>query len=158
MARYLLGSQCVVDIAKRIRLAPERWFDGAGARGIDGRDIYLSAITPTILSRALRGNSKTKPLQKSLEVLIDRFVQLRQVAPVTKRIADKWDEIVDLPLEYVNAKGVTKPYSSLERMVLATAIEGLDGRPFLLVERHQPAHDVLKAYGLELTDPYTENP
>jgi hypothetical protein len=158
MARYLLGSQCVVDIAKRIQLAPERWFDGAGAKGIDGRDIFISAITPTILSRALRGDSKTAPLRNALEKLIDRFVQLRQVAEVTKGIADKWDEIVDLSLDYVNTKGVTKPYSSLERMVLATAIEGLDGRPFILVERHQPAHDELQAHGLELTDPYAEYP
>jgi hypothetical protein len=74
MARYLLGSQCVVDIAKRIQLAPERWFEGAGAKGIDGRDIFISAITPTILSRALRGDSKTAPLRNALEKLIDRFV------------------------------------------------------------------------------------
>jgi hypothetical protein len=158
MPRYLLGSQCVVDIAKRIQLAPERWLLGASERGIDGRDIYISAITPTILSRALRDDPAMAPLRRNLEVLIDRYVQARQVAPVTKRIADKWDEILDLSLDYVDKKNATKPYSSRERMVLATAIEGLDGRPFLLVERHQPAHDVLQAHGLELTDPYAEYP
>jgi hypothetical protein len=154
MARYLLGSQCVVDIVKRVNMPPQRWVEEADARGIDGRDVYISAMTPTILRRAARTDPGLALLQSNLDLFTDRYLQRGQIAAITKRIADKWDDLVDLQLNYLNRKGAAVPYSSREKLVLATAIEGLDGRPFILVERHQPAHDTLRPYGLELEDPY----
>jgi hypothetical protein len=159
MPRYLLGSQCLVDIAKQSGLAPERWLTGAGVRGIDGRDIYISAVTPMIVARGLKGNDPDLVrMRENLDMLIDRYVQRDQVAPVTKNIADEWGKILDLSLAYVNAKGETKLYAFHEKLVLATAIEGLNGRPFVFVERHQPAHDVLAPRGLALEDPYAVCP
>lgn len=155
MPRYLLGSQCLVDIAKRSALPPELWLNGADDRGIDGRDIYISAVTPMIVARGLKEDDPNfAGMRDNLDGLIDRYMQWNQVAPVTKKIADEWGKILDLSLHYVNSKGEKKLYAFHEKLVLATAIEGLNGRPFTLVERHQPAHDVLAPRGLVLEDPY----
>jgi len=157
MPRYLLGSQCLVDIAKSTGLAPEQWFRTVESRGVDGRDVYISAVTPMILTSAfdratqlpalaaIRGNSDT---------LITRFVRAGQMAPITKEIADRWGELPEFDLTYETANGEIKCYPFQQKLVLATAIEGLDGRPFTLVDKRQKAHQDLESLGLVLEDPH----
>ncbi|HYL76640.1 MAG TPA: hypothetical protein VEU96_20670 [Bryobacteraceae bacterium] len=160
MAWYLLGSQCLIDIAKRIDLPPERWLAAAGERGIDGKEIYISAVTPMILASAFERahqNAALQALRENTEILITRLARSGQVAPVTMDIADRWGKLLKLTLEYIASPGHTKPYHDPERLVLATAIEGLLGRPFVLVEKRQPAHGALASLGLVLEDPYELN-
>ena len=49
MRRYLLGVQSFVDIAKHANLPAERWLETAEVRGIDMRDVYISAVMPMIV-------------------------------------------------------------------------------------------------------------
>jgi hypothetical protein len=53
-------------------------------------------------------------------------------------------------LTYNHDVGVTHKYTFHEKLVLATAFEGIEGRPFVLVNRSQEAHRELN---LDLEDP-----
>jgi hypothetical protein len=157
MAQYLLGSQCFLDIAKTANLSPERWLAKAGERGIDGGDIYISAATPMILSATLARETASPGLtvlRENIEILVRRYVGGLQVVSVTKEIADRWGTLLDLELNYKSRLGTIGSYRFHEKLVLATAIEGLNGRPFVLVERNQAAHDALRPFGLKVEDPY----
>jgi hypothetical protein len=157
MPRYLLGSQCLVDIAKGIDLAPQRWLRDAGDRGIDGSDIYISAVTPMILGANFEAAPKSptnQRLRENVEKLVQRYVAANLVAPITKDIADEWGKILPLDLTHRQSSGVEKAYTFHEKLVFATAIAGIDGRAFTLVERRQKAHNDLAVMGLVIEDPY----
>ncbi|MDP6344272.1 MAG: hypothetical protein QF578_06580 [Alphaproteobacteria bacterium] len=157
MPRYLLGSQCLVDIARRVQSPAEQWFATAGERGIDASDVYISAVTPMILRstfKAAAPSPTVTAIRENSENLVNRFARSRQLAPVTQEIADRWGQLLDFDLSRETADGETKLYRFQEKLVLATAIEGLDGRPFVLVDKRQSAHDKLAPLGLDLEDPY----
>lgn len=163
MARYLLGSQCLVDFAKRLDLPPERWLLTAADRSIDARDIYISAVTPMIIGAAFDKALQTPELEclrSNVDTLIERYVARDLVAPVTKSIADLWGKLLVLttPLTYVSGAGKAEEYHFHEKLVFATAIEGMSGRPFILVERRQKAHDTLAPLGIVVEDPYQVRP
>ncbi len=73
---------------------------------------------------------------------------------VTKEIADAWGALFDLPLTYRKQTGEAGLYTIGEKLVFATAFEGTEGRPYVLVARRQPAHADLQPLGLEIEDPY----
>ena len=156
MARYLLGTQCLVDIAKQDGLPAQRWLEAAGRRGIHLSDVYISAVTPMILTRAFKRAAQTpahQAIRQACEHLVRRYAQAGQVVPVTREIADRWGDLIDYDLPYTNASGETKLFDSHEKLVMATAIEGVDGRPFTLVSRRHDAHRILQPLGLQLEDP-----
>jgi predicted nucleic acid-binding protein len=153
MRRYLLGVQCLLDIAKHADLPAERWMESAEARGIDMNDIYISAASPMILLSALDkapASGYIQQLRENVETIVQRFVDRKLIAPVTKEIADRWGKILPQPLTYNDDAGVTHKYTFHEKLILATALEGIEGRPFVLVDRRQEAHRELN---LDLEDP-----
>jgi predicted nucleic acid-binding protein len=153
MRRYLLGVQCLLDIAKHADLPAERWMTSAEERGIDMTDIYISAVSPMILLSALDKapvSGYIQQLRENVETIVQRFVDRRLIAPVTKEIADRWGKILPQPFTYKDGAGVTHKYTFHEKLVLATALEGIEGRPFVLVDRRQEAHRELN---LDLEDP-----
>jgi hypothetical protein len=175
MNRYLLSSFALFDIAKKAALPPERWIISVAERGGDLRDIFISAVSPMILSRALslelqatRNKMATatsaaekaalftllgylETLLENLQQTAERFVTLGLVASMDKRIADRWGKLLDPKLEYLDHNGKRQVYTFHEKIVLATALEGLDGLPFTLVDRHQKVHDTLQ---ISVEDPY----
>src|SRR5580658_4430930 len=143
MPHYLLGSQCLLDIAKGIGQPPQVWLQSAGERGIDGADIYISAVTPMILAATFDAAAQSpvnQRLRDNAERLVQRYVQQNQVAPVTKEIADQWGKLLPLDLTHGESSGIVKLYRYPEKLVFATAIVGIGGRAFTLVDRRQQAH------------------
>jgi hypothetical protein len=158
MRRYLLGVQTFVDIAKNANLPGQRWLQTAEARGIDMRDVYISAVLPMMVFGVLDQAPKSayfQQLRENAETLIQRFVDRKLVVPVTKEIADRWGKILPLSYTYQTAVGETKKYTFHEKLVFATALEGIEGRPFVLVDRRQEAHQSLN---LTVEDPSDEAP
>jgi predicted nucleic acid-binding protein len=161
--RYLLGTQSVVDIAKALDLAPERWMNTAAKRGIYNDDVVISAVTgmnllmglDAAMAKAATAAEKARlsAIRKNAELLIDRFVRGGHVVAVTKEIADQWQELLDYDLFFKTPDGRAE-YKFNEKLVFATAIAGIDRIPFILVDRHQPAHDDLASLGLRVEDPY----
>ncbi len=161
MPRYLLSTQTLVDVAKQAGLPAQKWLEAAGDRGIQPSDVHISAVSPMILTRAFRQAERTPAhaaVRRACESLVKRFAQAGQVVPVTKEIADRWGELLDYELTYTTAAGEAKLFGSHETLVMATAIEGLEGRPFVLVSKRQPAHATLKPRGLQLEDPEDATP
>jgi hypothetical protein len=164
MARYLLGTQCLMDVAKSIGLPPQRWFETAAKRGIDRSDVFISAVSPMILRTAFETAAKrsadaaTKAnyaaIRKNTDILTGRLVSAGSVVPMTKEIADRWGELLELKLTYENKTGEVAEYKFPEKLVFATAMVGIDGVPFSLVEKSQQAHGALAALGLLVEDPY----
>lgn len=161
MPRYLLSTQALLDVAKQAGLPAQRWLEAAGARGIQSSDVHISAVSPMILTRAFRQAEQSPAhdaVRRACESLVKRFAQAGQVVPVTQEIADRWGELLEYELSYTNAAGESKLFDSHEKLVMATAIEGIDGRPFVLVSRRHPAHGALKPLGLQLEDPEDATP
>ena len=163
MPRYLLGSNCFVAIAMRAKKPPEVWFDTAKSRGIDLTDIYISAVTPMIvqafIARGQQGAAaarvaQLKTLGNNAERLGARFVAMDLVAPVTKEIGDTWGQLITMTLDFKNASGEDDKYNFEEKLVIATAIKGMNGYPFTLLERRNEAHKALEPLGLVVEDPY----
>jgi predicted nucleic acid-binding protein len=162
--RYLLGTQSVVDIAKAVDLPPERWINVAAKRGIYDDDVAISAVTGMNLLMGLEAatakvataaeKGRLSAIRKNAELLIDRFVRGGRVIAVTKEIADRWRELLDYNLFFQTQGGQNREYRFNEKLVFATAIAGIDSIPFILVDRHQPAHDDLASLGLLVEDPY----
>jgi hypothetical protein len=158
MPQYLLATQTLVDIAKRDGNSAVKWIEEGHLKdpAVDDADVYISAVTPGLLRNLFRReppSAELAALHEACDALIDRFVQAGQVVDVTKAIADTWADLMAMTLEYERpANQGTGRYSLGERLVFATAIRGVEGRPFLLVARRQPAHAVLAAMGLQLEE------
>ena len=159
MPRYLLGTQCFVDIAAGSGLPPQRWISALDPIKVPARDVTISAVTPMILTASFAGQltPSQAALRQSCEQLVQRFVLSKRVVPITKEIADRWGQLLTFSLAFERG-GASVDYDYRERLVMATAIEGHDGIPFTLVERRQPAHTALEPIGLVLADPYVLHP
>lgn len=161
MPLYLLASQTLADIAKGDGNAAHRWFQHADEpdADVDFEDVFISAVSPGVLDTAFRHTPPADAalgLEPAVTELVNRFVAAGQVVPVTKPIADLWFHLEEQDLRYVRKDGRTRSYSLEEKLVLATALRGIDGVPFVLVARRQPAHDLLSVLGLTLLDPYAD--
>jgi hypothetical protein len=154
MPRFLLATRTVLDLAS---LTPARqWLDHAGARQVLPDDIFISAITPV----GLENFFKTQPasplfhtVQDHCRTFVRRLEQTNQIVPITKAIADLWGRLLEYDLQYTTRDGRLASYTELERFVMATAIEGTDGLPYVLVATRQPAHSALEPLGLRIEDP-----
>jgi len=161
VARYLLGTQCVVDLARGANLPPERWLKSLDPKQVVASDIRISVVTPMILTATFAAQEQTPfvaALKQACESLLRRFVLGKRMVPVSKEIADRWGTLLPFTLTYLNIDNQPADYDFRERLIMATAIEGVDGLPFTLVDRTQPGHTALKPIGLQLLDPYLTHP
>lgn len=159
MPQYLLSTQALVDIATRNGSAAEQWLENAGHRDpvIYDTDIFISAVSPALIAQLLDRmppDADREALRQATNALIEQFVGRQQVVDVTKPIADTWGALAGMTLTYTTDDQTEGQYSSGEKLVMATAIKGTDGRPYILVTKREPAHIVLAALGLALEDPH----
>lgn len=103
-------------------------------------------------------NADREALRQAVEAFVQRMDDLGQIVPVTKGIADTWGLLLGMSLTYTNSQTVEGQFSSGERLVMATAIKGTAGRPYVLVARNQAAYTALQTVGLVLEDPYSMFP
>lgn len=158
MPRYLLSTQTVIDIALQDGGPAARWFEDADKRNppIAGDDIFISAVTPAVLTADLNRKPPTPELvavRSVCAIIIERFVDAGQVVNVTKSIADRWFDLIASGVKHHLRDGRVVEYSSGEKIVLATAIVGTDGFPYTLVTRKHEGLNSLQALGLAIEDP-----
>ena len=163
MPQYLLSTQTIVDIAKRDGSAPEQWLAHArqSDQQIDEADIFISAVSHAQIKRLIERlppDADREALRQAVEAFVQRMDDLGQIVPVTKGIADTWGLLLGMSLTYTNSQNAEGQFSSGERLVMATAIKGTAGRPYVLVARNQAAYTTLQAVGLVLEDPYSMFP
>lgn len=163
MPQYLLSTQSLVDIAMRDGSACEQWLTNADARepAIYDTDIFISAVSPALIAQLLERmphDADREALRQATDALIERFVGRGQVVDVTKAIADTWGALIGMTLTYTKDDHTEGDYPSGEKLVMATAIKGTEGRPYILVAARQPAHTALEPLGLALEDPHEMYP
>ncbi|WP_136661751.1 hypothetical protein [Nitratireductor sp. XY-223] len=152
MTPYLLSSQSALDIAKRLNLPAERWLEAAVSRGLYEDDICISAVVPmtvmhTIEMEIAAARSEKDPTLASLGKLktnaqrfLAAFQQSDRIVAMDQQIASRWGDLLDMTITYADPNGVAYEIESAEKVELATASIGRDGRGFVYVERRQSAH------------------
>ncbi|MGX5721453.1 hypothetical protein [Shinella zoogloeoides] len=161
MPSYLLGSQTVLDIAKNLDLPAERWLRAAGEKRINEDDLCVSAVVPMTVMHTIdmlihdarkerRGNlAALGAMKRNAERFLGGFMQNERIIPMDHRIAERWGELLDMDLVFVDEDGATRSVGSAEKVELATASIGRDGRPFIYVERQQDDHLLIPSLVVE---------
>ncbi|EHK54850.1 hypothetical protein [Allomesorhizobium alhagi] len=155
MAAYLLGSQAVLDIAKNLNLPAEKWLRAAGERRIIEDDLCISSVVPmTVMhtidswiheARRQRSGSLAAlgAMKRNAERFLGAFMQNDRIIPMDHKIAERWGDLLDMDIVYADEDGATYGVGSAEKVELATASVGRDGRPFIYVDRLQAAHTLV---------------
>lgn len=155
MAAYLLSSQTVLDIAKKLNLPAERWLRGAAERRIIEDDLCISAVVPmTVMhtvdlwiseARRRRGGNLAAlgAVRRNAERFLGGFMQNERIIPMDHKIAERWGDLLDMDLIFADEDGGAYGAGSAEKVELATASVGRDGRPFIYIDRLQDAHALI---------------
>ena len=156
MSSYLLGTQCLFDLGRNDGGALQQWFEGqAPQRGLFVEDIALSAFSVSIIARhfALKppANTAERTLQDNLAILIKRFGTANQIVGASPAVIEAWTRFRDDPITYRLPDGETQRCGWDEKLVLATAMCGNNGRSFTLLDRTQTTFTDLN---IAFQDPY----
>ena len=155
MTQYLLSSQSVLDIVKRLNLPAERWLEAAASRGLYEDDICISAVVPmTVMHKidmdiaaARMARDETLAglgiMKKNARLFLDAYQESDRIVPMDQGIAARWGDLLDMTLTYADPDGVAYEVESSEKVELATASIGRDGRGFVYVDRRQTAHQTI---------------
>jgi len=166
---FLLSSQSVFDIVKRINLPAERWLADAGSRNLYEEDICISAVVPMTVQHAIAteiesARQRNSPELAALKILQDNarkflaaFQQQDRIVSMDHRIAERWGDLLDMKLTGTDPYGAPNPIGSSEKVELATASIGRDGQGFVYVDRRQEAHDHVPGLVVECPHVYVSN-
>lgn len=162
----------MLDIVQRQGQAGEVWLKAAAKRpGLVARDICVSAVTPMAVRRELvRRLAQIKAgepdpifthddllqMQRNAEKLFQDFAADNRIAPITDAVAERWGDLLEQTITYVDAQGRSSPIGSVQKLEIANAIVGRDHIPYTYIERLQTAHASLN--GLRVEDPTTAAP
>ena len=158
MARFLLGTQTFVDLAKTDESQPRKWLDNAyDTRGVIDTDTAISSATSVSVHRHFLDLQARGEMDARLLTLQTRCARYEQafrergnILPIDDDVVLAWKQNARLDLRYVGPDG--KPYTIglEEQLLIATAI----ARRLTLLNRRQPAHQDLAFLGLLVEDPY----
>jgi hypothetical protein len=156
MSSYLLGTQCLFDLGRNDGGALQRWFEGqAPQRGLFVEDIALSAFSVAIIERHFALNPPAKPAERTLRdnltVLIERFWTADHIVGASAGVIKAWMRFRDDPIRYGFPDGSVQRCGFEEKLVLATAMCGNNGRSFILLDH---AQTVFADLGIAFQDPY----
>jgi len=153
MAMYVLGTQCLLDIAKKDGNPAQRWFEGLAARNIHLGDVCISAISVVFLRFYFDDHPPQSPatrqLQTNLNLLIDQFKTAGAVLGCSREAVYYWADTLGNNVQYDQpppARAI-----DIEALVLATVAVPPPGRQYTLVDRAQAVHQQLS---IAVHDPY----
>jgi hypothetical protein len=158
---FLLSSQSVLDIVKRLNLPAERWLEAAASRGLYEDDICISAVVPmTVLHEIDTGiaaarNKKSNTLaslttmRANAQKFLAAFQQQDRIVSMDHRIAERWGDLLDMELTYADPYRAPYKVGSSEKVELATASIGRAGHGFVYVDRRQDAHQLVPGLVVE---------
>lgn len=149
MNRYLLSTDCVLDIIKRRNLEAEIWFENADRRGIFD-DVYISAVTPMIIQKKLTRPGDVAENESTLEDFreqADEFFQIFEgfardsgIIAMDRAIALKWGTLLDMTITFKTPNGESSEVSSETKVEVATALVGTRGLRYVYVDYYRNWH------------------
>ncbi len=156
MPGYLLGTEALIDFARRtdnpvwrwLRAIPVSRFQGAFHASVVSFGQWRSTIDNNrSIDAAIRHTWNT-----AYAALRREFVSPEgRLLGVDAETAEVWARLRELELEYLDPRSGTRgKLAQDDRLIVATAL----ARDLVLVERHQPYHVKLSGLGLQVHDPY----
>ena len=158
---YLIGTQCLFDLGLHDGGPVQRWFEAKSAQqGLFADDVLVSAFSAAVVRLHYRRqpprNAAEATHKSNLEGLLRQFEVANQVVGASPAVGAKWtDSLAELTIQYVYPDGARERYGFEEKLVLATAICGNQGFPFVLIDRRQAVHAQL---GIVVEDPWHVSP
>jgi hypothetical protein len=153
MAIFILGTQCLLDIAKQDGNKAQQWYAGLAARNLLLGDVCISAFSVAQLRFFFDDNPPTTPadrqLQTNVNLLIDQFKLAGAVLGCSVEAVDYWAEKLGNGCQYDQpppAKNI-----EIEALVIATVATAHPGIQYILVNRRQAIHQQLN---ISVLDPY----
>lgn len=152
MTPYLLSAQTVLDIIKRLDLPAERWLASVGEKHVFEDDICISCVVPMTIMHSIdlwiaQARAARDPqlpslglLKKNAQIYLASFMQNERVIPMDEKIAERWGELLDVDINFLDEDGTDFAVGASEKVELATASIGRQGVPFIYVDRRQEAH------------------
>ena len=155
MATYLLGTACLVDIARGEGPAYE-WYRGLEAQeGLFVPNVEISAFSVAAIELQYAAEPPTttreSTLKQNLVGLINQFRIDSAIVGATPTVVEYWTQYLNYDSPYPAPGFPDDVLGFEEKLVLATAKAGNDGRGSILVDRRRPVHDELEQL---VHDPY----
>jgi hypothetical protein len=154
---YLVGTQCLFDLGLHDGGPVQRWFEAKSAQqGLFADDVVVSAFSVAAVRLHYRRtpprNAAEATHHGNLDGLIRQFEVANQVVGASPAVVATWtDALAAVLIEYEHADGSRQRCGFEEKLVLATAICGNQGFPFVLIDRKQAVHADL---GIVVEDPW----
>jgi hypothetical protein len=153
MTIYVLGTQCLLDIAKNDGNEAHRWFERLASQGVHVSDLRISACSIALLRFHFDDNPPRTPgdhqLQVNLNRLITRFKNAHAVLGCSMESICYWADNLGDSITY--DRPPPRKLIGVEALVLATVATGDPVNPYTLVDRHQTIHQQLN---IATFDPY----
>ena len=156
MAYHLLGTGCLLDIARLNQGPAHRWYlSRAAQQGLFPDDIVISAFSVAQIEAHFRANPPETPAESQLEEnvsrLIKQFALDDAIVGASPSVIEYWSRHLNFAIPYPTQKFPDDMLGFEEKLVLATAKKGNEGRGYILVDYKRDIHDQLQ---LLVHDPY----
>lgn len=155
MATYLLGTACLVDIARGEGPA-HAWYSRLEEQeGLFVPHVEISAFSVAAIELQYEAEPPTttreSTLKQNVVELINQFRLDGAVVGATPAVVEYWTQYLNAEISYPSPGFPDDVLGFEEKLVLATAKVGNEGRGYILVDRKRPVHDELE---LLVHDPY----
>jgi hypothetical protein len=155
VATYLLGTACLVDIARGEGAAYE-WYRGLEAQeGLFAPNVEISAFSVAAIELQFEAEPPRTPrestLKQNLVALVSQFRIDGAIVGAAPDVIEYWSQRLNYDIPYPEPGFPDDVLGFEEKLVLATAKVGNEGRGYILVDRKRPVHDDLE---LLVHDPY----
>ena len=155
MATFLLGTACVVDIARGEGPAYE-WYRALEAQeGLFVPNVEISAFSAAAIELQYAAEppqtTRESTLKQNVAALISQFRIDNAIVGATPEVIEYWSKYLNYDIPYPLPDFPDELLGFEEKLVLATAKAGNEGRGYILVDRKRPVHDELE---LLVHDPY----
>ena len=158
MATFLLGTACLLDIARREGPAYD-WYRGLEEQeGIFYPEVVISAFSVVCLQTQFAEEPPQTPresvLKANVDTLISQFRLADAIVGADPDVIQYWAENLNYDISYPSPGYPEDKLGFEEKLVLATAVVGNEGRGYILVDRRRDVHADLP---LLLHDPYASS-
>ncbi len=155
MATYLLGTACLLDIARYEGPAYD-WYRGLEQQeGIFPPNVEISAFSVACIELQYAAeppqSTRESTLKENVGILIKQFRIESAIVGATPDVIEYWTQYLNYDLSYPSPGYPDDTLGFEEKFVLATAKVGNEGRGYILVDRKRPIHAELE---LLVHDPY----
>ena len=153
MATYVLGTRCLLDIARNDRNRAQLWYESLAAQGVHFGDVCISAFSVALIRFFFDENPPQLPGDRQLQVnvnhLIAQFKTAGAVLDCSAEAVYYWANNLGQGVQY-DQPAPSRDIGA-EALILATIAVAPLSAQYTLVDRRQPVHLTMT---INVHDPY----